>query len=219
MNAQTRDAARLQDLTSAFYDGRSSREEAHSAFIDLVLERIGCSRVCLWKFEGDGDALSLCCFAAKAAGKELEISGRRLHLAEYRDYFNALIARGVFVSVDVMHDPTLAAMRTSYLQRISLLSSLDAAFMLNGRAFGTVCCEQTDRIRHWRAGDVSTLRSIVNRLTVLMAASPRSMLWNTPTLPLRALPPIPQAQAPTERRAHPAARKHDKRKHDKHEHH
>ena len=187
MNAQTRDAARLQAITAAFYEGRSSREQAHSAFIDLVLERIGCSRVCLWKFEGEDEALSLDCFAAKAAGQPLETSGRTLHLAEYRAYFNALIVRGTFVSVDSMNDPALLPMRTSYLQPINVLSTLDAAFILNGRAYGTVCCEQTDAIRHWRAGDVATLRWIVTRLTLLMSTSSQSMLWQTPTLPLREI--------------------------------
>ena len=187
MNAQTRDAARLQDITSSFYEGRSSLEHAQSSFVDLVLERIGCSRVCLWKFEGEDRALSLRCFAAKAVGQPLQTSGRRLHLSEYRDYFNALVVRGTFVSVDAMNDPALQPMRTSYLELASVLSTLDAAFVLNGRAYGTVCCEQTDVIRQWRVGDVATLRWIVTRLTLLMSTSPKSMLWQTPTLPLREI--------------------------------
>ena len=53
---------------------------------------------------------------------------------------------------------------------------LDAAFMLNGRAYGMVCCEETRRARDWRVGDVSALRAIVTRLALLMSGAPDSVL-------------------------------------------
>ena len=42
-----------------------------------------------------------------------------------------------------MNDPALQAMREPYLVPNNVRSLLDAAFMLNGRAYGMVCCEET----------------------------------------------------------------------------
>ena len=78
-------------------------------------------------------------------------------------------------------------MREPYLVANNVLSLLDAAFMLNGRAYGMVCCEETDAPRDWRAGDVLALRAIVTRLALLMSGASDSVLWATPSLPARSL--------------------------------
>ena len=72
MTPQSRDAVRLQQILSEFYAGRTSRDEARSAVIDVVLARLLCARVSLWKFAGDGDGFSLLCFAAKQANGPLD---------------------------------------------------------------------------------------------------------------------------------------------------
>ena len=86
-----------------------------------------------------------------------------------------------------MNDPALQAMREPYLVPNNVRSLLDAAFMLNGRAYGMVCCEETAAPRDWRAGDVLALRAIVTRLALLMSGAPESVLWTTPSLPAQAL--------------------------------
>ena len=153
----------------------------------VVQERIRCERVSLWKFEGGPGRLHLLCFAAKTAGEPLDTTERRLAQDEYRDYFNALIERGTDVSGDALNDPALAAMREPYLVAHHVRALLDAAFMLNGRAYGMVCCEQTSAPRDWRAGEVMALRAIVTRLALLMSGAPESVLWTTPSLPLHSL--------------------------------
>ena len=147
MTPPDQDAPRLQELLSQFYAGRIARNEVRAGVIDVVLARIGCARVSMWKFEGAEGDLDLLCFAAKTAGGELDVTERRLAQSEYRDYFNALIDRGTFVSVDALNDPALQAMRESYLLPHNVKSLLDAAFMLNGRAYGMVCCEETAATR------------------------------------------------------------------------
>lgn len=196
MTPQDQDAPRLQEILSQFYAGRIDRNEARTSVIDVVLARIGCARVSMWKFDGAEGDLNLLCFAAKTAGGELDVTERRLAQSEYRDYFNALIERGTFVSVDAMSDPALQAMRESYLLPSNVKSLLDAAFMLNGRAYGMVCCEETAAPRAWRAGDVFALRAIVTRLALLMSAAADSVLWSTPSRPLQVIaaePPPPTA--------------------------
>ena len=51
-------------------------------------------------------------------------------------------------------------MHASYLEPHRIVSMLDAACMVNGRAFSVVCCEQTDAPRHWRRTDVTALRTL-----------------------------------------------------------
>ena len=181
------DSPRLQELLSRFYAGRIDRNAARSGVIDIVMARIGCARVSMWKFDGAAGDLSLLCFASKASGGELDVSERHLVQSEYRDYFNALIERGVFVSADAMNDPALHAMRESYLLANNVTALLDAAFMLNGRAYGMVCCEETKSTRAWSAADVAALRAVVTRLALIMSAAPESVLWSTPSRPLRAI--------------------------------
>ena len=188
MSPQEQDTGRIQELLGAFYAGRIDRNAVRSSVMDVILARMACQRVSMWKFEGGAGRLNLLCFASKAAGGEIDTRERRLLQSEYRDYFNALIERGIYIASDAMNDPALAAMREAYLVPNHVRSLLDAAFMLNGRAYGMVCCEQTDAPRDWRAGEVMALRAIVTRLALLMSARPDSVLWTTPSLPARALP-------------------------------
>jgi hypothetical protein len=196
MTPQVRDSQRLQEILSVFYAGRTTRDETRSAVLDVVLERLRCARVSMWKFSGDGDELSLLCFASKSAGNPLDTTERHLHRSEYRDYFNALIERGIYVSIDAMSDPALRPMRERYLIPNHVLSMLDAAFMLNGRAYGMMCCEETSAQRHWRPSDVAALRGVVTKLAVMMSGQADSILWTTPSVPLQAMPLTPAAPVP-----------------------
>jgi hypothetical protein len=202
MGAQLEDSFRLQKIANDFYEARISRDEARSAVIDVVFDRLHCSRVSLWKFQGLGTDLSLMCFASKVAGGRLDTTPSHLVAAEYRDYFNAIIERGTYVGADTMNDPALQPMREHYLVPHNVLSMLDAAFLLNGRAYGMVCCEETMQRRDWRAGEVFALRSIVTKLALLMSGSDDPNLVNNPSMPMRALwPDMPGPTAePAERR-------------------
>ena len=86
-----------------------------------------------------------------------------------------------------MNDPALQGLLTPYLLSNNVRSLLDAAFMLNGRTYGMVCCEEAVAPREWRAGEVVALRAIVTRLALLMSSARESVLWTTPSLPARSL--------------------------------
>lgn len=187
MDSKVDDAHRLQEISDGFYDDGMSHADACSAVIDVIAGRLGCSRVSLWKFEGEGPALSLFCFASKVTGDALETSEHRLAKGEFRDYFNALIERGVYASDDAMSDPVLHPMRRPYLLANGIVSMLDAAFVVNARAFGMICCEETATRRRWTTGDAASLRAIVNKLAMLMVRSGDRCLWDSPSLPLREL--------------------------------
>ncbi|HEX4234411.1 MAG TPA: GAF domain-containing protein [Caldimonas sp.] len=176
----------MEKLLGELYADRAPREETHSAVFDIILSRLQCARVSMWKFAGADDNLTLLCFASKSADGVYDTSDRRLHRDEFIDYFNRLVGTGTYVSIDAMNDPALEPLRESYLVPNNIVSMLDAAFVLNNRTYGMVCCEEPYR-REWRPGDVVSLRAIVNKLALLMWNAPDSVLLKNPSLPLRVL--------------------------------
>jgi hypothetical protein len=199
MTPQAEDSARLQELLGDMYAERTSRAETQSAVIDVVLARLRCARVSMWKFDGVGDEQTLLCFASKTAQGHFDNSDRRLRKPEFIDYFNSLVGAGTYLSVDAMNDPALGPMRAGYLVPNNVVSMLDAAFVLNNRAYGMVCCEEPHR-REWKPSDVVSLRAIVNKVALLMWNAPDSVLLKTPSLPLRVLLDEPSEPAAERRR-------------------
>jgi hypothetical protein len=90
-------------------------------------------------------------------------------------------------------------MRESYLVPNTVVSMLDAAFVLNNRTYGMVCCEEPYR-REWRTSDVVALRAIVNKIALLMWNAPDPVLLKTPSLPLHAILSEPETPPPDPRR-------------------
>ena len=195
----------LQEICAAFYAGKTSRDQARSAVIDVIFGRLRCSRVSLWRFDGEGAALSLLCFASKVAGGVLDTEPSRLQESEYRDYFDGLVVTGMYVSVDAMTDPALQPMREHYLAARNVRSLLDAAFMVNGRAYGMVCCEQTDAIRDWHSEEVAQLRAIVAKLAMLMTSDRDEALWASPSRPMMAIQAAKESDAAVQVDRPPAA--------------
>jgi hypothetical protein len=198
MTPQAEDSARLQELLGEMYAERAARSETQSAVLDVVLARLRCGRVSMWKFDRLGDELTLLCFASKTADGVFDISERRLRRTEYIDYFNSLVDTATYASVDALSDPVLQPMRENYLVANHVVSMLDAAFVLNNRCYGMVCCEEPQR-RDWTPGDTVSLRSIVNKIALLMWNAPDTVLHKTPSLPLRVVL-NPEPSAPTDRR-------------------
>jgi len=179
--------SQLQAIGAAFYAGKTGRDGARSALIDLIVRRLKCSRVSLWRFDGEPGSMGLLCFASKVVGHGLVTTESHLLETEYAAYFDGLVNTGMYVSVDAMNDPALQPMRANYLGPNNVLSMLDAAFMVNGRAFGMVCCEQTDVVRRWRTEEIADLRAIVAKLALLMARARDEALWAVPSQLMRPM--------------------------------
>ncbi len=184
---QAEDSARLQKLFGDLYADRLPRVEAQSGVFDVVLDRMRCARVSMWKFDRSDDELTLLCFGSKTPRGAYDTTpDRRLRRDEYLHYFNGLVDSGIYMSVDAMNDPALQPMRSSYLIPCNVVSMVAAAFVLNNRTYGMVCCEEPYR-REWQLADVMALRAIVNKIALLMWNAPDPVLLNTPSLPLRAM--------------------------------
>lgn len=181
------DALHLQAISTQFTAGEITRNEARSAVIDRILLRVQCSRVSLWRFDGELRNLTMLCFAAKAVDGELVTDEERLALPDNRDYFDALIDHGVYMSNDTLHDANLHGMRAKYLQRHCIMAMLDVPFSVNGRVYGMACCEQVGIIRVWRADELSEVRAIVSKVTMLMASNNDPVLMGSPSLSMTPL--------------------------------
>ena len=181
------DALHLQAISTQFTAGEITRNEARSALIDRILLRVQCSRVSLWRFDGELGNLTMLCFAAKTVDGALVTDEERLALPDNRDYFDALIDHGVYVSNDTLHDLNLHGMRAKYLERHGIMAMLDVPFSVNGRVYGMACCEQVRSLRVWRADELSEVRAIVSKVTMLMASGNDSALMGSPSLPMTPL--------------------------------
>jgi GAF domain-containing protein len=188
--------ARLQDITSAYYAGKTSHDEARAAVADEILAMLRCPRVTFWRFDGQAGALELLCFAVKRRGEPFDTSERRLSEAQFGPYFDALVQHGFYCSEDAQNDPNLASLRESYLRPNGIRATLDAAFLVNGRAYGMVCCEETDGPRAWLGADVASLRRAVARLATLLASARDEELGRRPSLPMRPIDGGPAAAEP-----------------------
>jgi hypothetical protein len=186
MTPQAEDSTRLQELLGELYGERAERADTQSAVLDVVLARLRCARVSMWKFDRVGDELTLLCFASKTADGVFDTSERRLRRHEFIDYFNSLVDASTYVSLDARNDPALQPMRENYVVANNVVSMLDAAFVLNNRTYGMVCCEEPQR-RDWTASDTVSLRAIVNKIALLMWNAPDAVLLKTPSLPLRVM--------------------------------
>lgn len=184
MTTLSDDLALLQDISGAYYAGKIDAGEFWSRLCDVALTRLACSRVSLWRFDGEPGALALRCFAAKHAGDPMLRFDVRLSKSGYEAYYEVLRQGGVYASDDTLADPNLEPMRESYLLEHGIVSMLDAAYMVNGRAYGVICCEQTDRSRHWRRADITALRTLVAKTAVLMAGAGDAALWGAPSMRL-----------------------------------
>ena len=178
------DLSRLQDISGAYYAGKIDSTEFWARLCDVALARVACSRVSLWRFEGAPGALALRCFAAKRAGEAMAPIDMRLARAGYDAYFDVLRRTGTYAVDDALADPNLVPMHAGYLEPNHIVSMLDAAYMVNGRAYGVVCCEQTDAVRHWSCVDVNALRTLVSKVAMLMAGAGDEALWGSPSVRL-----------------------------------
>jgi len=200
MTPQAEDSARLQKLFADLYAERMPRDEMRSAVFEVILQRMRCARISMWKFDGAGDDLVLECFASKTAGGDFRFENQgRLQRDEFIHYFNGPIESGIYMSADAMNDPALQAMREHYLIPYNVVSMLDAAVIVNNRTYGMVCCEEPYR-REWHVGDATSVRAIINKISLLMWNAPEAKLLNATSLPLRAMRFEPEEPPPDPRR-------------------
>jgi GAF domain-containing protein len=182
MRTLTHSLTRLQEIAGNFYGHKIDRNTARAEVIDVFLAEVKCSRVSLWRFDERPSGIRLLCFASKTTQSVLDTRESQLLESEYQDYFDELVKTGLYVCDKAISDPGLLPMRKNYLVPNRVQSLLDGAFMFNGRAYGMVCCEQTDTVRHWHADEITAMRSMMGKLALIMASAKDPELRKTPSL-------------------------------------
>lgn len=148
---------RLRQLGLALADGQLKRQAYRLAMLNLLYRSLACSRVSLWRFDGQAPALRLVCRASISAAGEDELLGQTLAQAHFHRYFAKLAREGVFACADTAREPALAALRPAYLEPQDVRALMDVSFAVNGRLYGVLCCEQQGATRAWTRKELGLL--------------------------------------------------------------
>jgi GAF domain-containing protein len=158
MPKSTLDLVTLRILGTGLEDSRIDDEEYRQALAELLLQRFRCSRVTLWRFVGEAGGRILRCLTARSLVEGPLPAGSELDEQQYGHYFEELTKSGVYVCSDTLADTHLTALRDRHERPDGTRALLDAAFTINGKAFGVFCCEQTSTARIWEDAEVRDLR-------------------------------------------------------------
>jgi diguanylate cyclase (GGDEF)-like protein/PAS domain S-box-containing protein len=145
LRAQTQAAAIFELLKSG--TATAGTDEAFRRLTETAARTLGVRRVSIWLF----DAARTCLEAADqfdlAAGRHER--GFRLEAARYPAYFQALNWSRAIVAPDAVTDPRTREFAEGYLDRLGIVSMMDAAIWQDGRTQGVVCLEAVEERRNW----------------------------------------------------------------------
>jgi len=165
--------AALKHLGASLAAGVITLPQYRRELAALLQQSFGCSRVGLWRLVGLDGGHVMRCLAKHEEGTGHSPGGEEIHEHEYQAYMSRLVADGAYVSSDTWNDPVLASMREVYLVPANTRSMMDAAFTLNGRTFGVVCCEQIGTQRAWTTAEITRLKRCAALITLHTARHER----------------------------------------------
>jgi GAF domain-containing protein len=165
--------AALKHLGASLAGGVIDRQRYRRDLAAVLQQQFDCSRVGLWQLFGEEGGRVMRCLARHDKATGHSDGGEEIHEAHYRDYFAVLVSQGVYVAPDTWNDPVLQPMREPYLVPADVRSILDAAFTLNGRTFGVLCCEQLGTPRDWTTAEITLIKRCASMITVHTARHER----------------------------------------------
>jgi GAF domain-containing protein len=177
----------LTSLASAYGSGEASFEKSIEVALAALMRQVMCNRVSLWRFDVTDGVRALRCFLYQVAGKTPVADDTVLDEDQFRDYFSALVLSGIFVSNDAQTDDRLKAMRAVYLDIHHIGASLDVPVIINGRAYGMVCCEQVGERRVWTERALLAARQTVTHAGLLLANERSIQLASLGSIPMAPL--------------------------------
>lgn len=129
-----------------------------------------CAQVSIWSLAGHGEAQSATCLARDHDDQAAPPPDNPQPVEGHQAYFDRLRAQGYVASTDTHADPALHGVRERYLRAGAPRALLDAAFTVNGRTFGILCCEELAGPRRWGAEEVMLLRRVASRVALHLKA-------------------------------------------------
>jgi GAF domain-containing protein len=161
----------VRQMASAFTAGTVAVDTFLRAVCQLMVERLRCNRVTVWRFEGPLGLRTLHCVTALDTRFDDERFLPELTEPEYGDCFAALVQHGYVESADVRSDPRLRGLLDCYLEPLDIRSLLDVGFSVNGRTVGLLCCEQVGEVRRWQPTDIAAVRRVGTTISLALTKS------------------------------------------------
>lgn len=165
--------AALKHLGASLASGVLDLSQYRRELAALLQAEFACARVGLWQILGEEGQRVMRCLAKHEQDTGFSDGGEQIFEHEYQAYMSHLVRAGVYASSDTWSDPVLAGMREVYFVPANTRSIMDAAFTLNGRTFGVLCCEQTGALREWSTTEVTRLKRAANLITLHTARHER----------------------------------------------
>ena len=134
-------------------------------------ETLGVTRVGIWLFEDDGEALS--CRSVYDGRTGIHEPGPRLVASEYPRYFAAMEENRAIVAEDALTDPRTAEFRDGYLVPLGITAMLDVPIWRDGHVAGIVCHEASGGPRNWSNEDQDFAVSVADMVSLALAAEER----------------------------------------------
>jgi GAF domain-containing protein len=177
----------LRSLAAAYAGGEVTFEKSIELALATLMGQVACDRVSLWCFDVQDGGLSLKCFLYQVAGQAPVVDATVLVEDQFRNYFSALVHSGIFVSDNARTDERLRAVRPGYLDVHDITASLDVPVIINGRAYGIVCCEQVGEPHAWTERAMLAARQMVTHAGLLLANERSIHLASLVSVPMAPL--------------------------------
>jgi PAS domain S-box-containing protein len=138
--------------------------------LTLKVERAG--YWCLDKSENVLECRQL--FIRSSFAVDPDLSGVRLHLNQFPDYFAAILRRQTLTADDVAVHPATSGLVKFYFEPLGISSILHTAVWFHGSVVGVVCIEQVGEMRAWSPEEVDFAASIATMVALAQEASNRA---------------------------------------------
>lgn len=130
------------------------------------------ARVSVWQWDFNKQYLEC---LVQYNQEQFENNGQKLEISKFPVYFEALQRDGRIEAHDVRRHPAVSQLLDFYLIPFGISSMLDAAFLVNGRLAGVVCCEHTGIRRRWTSDELAFASTIAMLVGLLFAQNARKL--------------------------------------------
>lgn len=162
--------SKLVDLSSSHNINFGKLEEAKKEVLAVAKSCLEISRVSLWVFDNQKDAIE-CEYLLDENG--LKNSNSSLNAKDYPIYFEAIKNQQLIIATDARSNANTQEFTENYLNQHNIYSMMDAAFLSKGEFGGVICCEQQEEVKEWDAAESLLLKALGDFLSYTMIVKDR----------------------------------------------
>ena len=148
-----------------------ARDTYGARLTDVIRDHYGCTRVRFWRMRHGVGGMHLHAIACSESDdpdrtrSSATLMNCRVYICE-AVFLKPLLSRRVFTCDDTSLPPWNATIRAR--EPFAARALMDALVCVNGKPFGVISCEQTDRSRRWSSAELTTLRRTANTVALLV---------------------------------------------------